>query len=196
MKIQWLTLVLVGCWSGGSSVQARVAAHVAESERTDVGQIEVEAADPPSVGDVSLWNVTVLVPDHPGERCAMQADDVWCDKLLEAATVGAGWAADPSALTAAEWNEWVWFAVGGTPVTGPGGLLLLREVPPEVAAAIATPSCVVRADSVDCVATYEVVAHNAYPAGPKSLTKVEVSVTSTGVRRTQETVWDGEKPSP
>lgn len=157
-------------------------------------KIEIEKADLAAIDGLGLYTATVMVPDHPGYRCAVRGKQVWCTgderlaRVVEALELGS----KPDQLTDDTWIELAAFLLEATPLPTPGEAKLLASyAPPAALAMITAPSVSRGADGVRIELYTERVMYSAYPSGPKSLVRIEVTVGPTNaVSITNDAVWD------
>lgn len=189
---------LVAC--GSKSQTGLVRAEVQRLEDGRDVKIEIEKAELEPIAGLELYNATVLVPDHPGYRCAVSGKQVWCtgDDRLARVVKALGLGSSSDQLTAATWIELAAFLLEATPLRTPGKAdLLASYAPAEAQQMIRVPGVSRGTEGIVIDFFTERVMYSAYPSGPMSLVRIRITVLSTNtVSITREAVWDSSTSEP
>jgi hypothetical protein len=182
---------IVAC--GEASMVALVRSEVKRLEHDRNVKIEVEKAPIVTLPGLELYHAAVLVPDHPGYRCAAHAKEVWCSgdqplgKVVKAFSLGS----KPEQLDDAAWIRLCTFLIPGAPLDSADKADLLEDyVSAEAKAKIRPPKVERGQDGVKISYYVERVIYMSYPSGPMSLEELTISVTPENeVAVTTRVVW-------
>lgn len=189
-----LALVSLPGLACAGSADAMVVKEVRRIENDPNRQVKVARRKGELLPGLWLYDARVLIPDHPGHRCAVRGQAVWCDDAMLPAIVKAyALGARPKQLTDAQWIELTGFTVHTEPLTTPGKARLLEGYAPAAAKAQIVPPAVTRAaDGVRVTYFVERVVHQSFPSGPKALLRLEVRIAGNDVATIVTTpVWEG-----
>ena len=168
---------------------------LAEVRRLEPGaDIDVTRRPGTLLPGLELYDATVLIPDHPGHRCAVRGQDVWCDNAMLARIVETyGLGAKPAQLDDARWIELCAITTRTEPLPTAGTAQHLASyAPAEAKAKIAAPKVTRTSEGVQVAYFIESVVPMSFPSGPKSLLRVELRISPKDVATmATETVWEG-----
>ena len=190
-----LVIAVGSCGGKAKSADSRVRAEVRRLEpRSAKVEIEVERADIGEIPGVELYGATVMLPGHPGYRCAVHGDQVWCrgEDRLSRVIAASGIGSNPDAMSDAVWIDLAAFLLDATPLRGQGTANLLDGYAPAEVKATIVPPEVTRTDQQLTITFFvERVSYSSYPSGPMRLAHITVLVSRTGAARLQtDVVWD------
>jgi hypothetical protein len=173
-----------------AEVIAAVRRYDSSARQSDV---EVERSKLAVLPGLTLYHVTVLVPDHPGHRCAGSGQDVWCDgAMLPAVAAAFSLGSKPGQLGDPELVDLCAFLAQHEPLRTAGAANLLQSYAPAEALAKVTAPAVTQRDGVRVTYFVESVAYAAYPSGPKSLSRVEIHIGADDrAALDTQVIWEG-----
>lgn len=160
----------------------------------DGPDIVVRPAERVAAPGVSFYDAVMMVPDHPGHRCAVHARKAYCgEEILTSLVPTAGLAADPSRLDDGAWLTLVAWVLAVEALAGPDDLpVTLEERIPAAARAAVHPAKITRGTGgVPLIATLWFVRSDpaSYPTGPIALMSAEVTVAAAGVKVATTEHW-------
>jgi hypothetical protein len=184
-------LAPAACSRGGGP--ALVVAEVHRLENDPSRKVEVEKATLDVLPGLDLYHANVLIPDHPGHRCAVRDRQVWCDdamlvRIVDAYSLGAR----PAQLTDAQWVDLAAFLLRMEPLHTAGTARHLdRYLSPEARREIHAPTVERTAEGVLVKYVTEAFNYMAGPSGPSALLRVYLRVAPDNTVKLETlTLWE------